>query len=89
MDQFSSGYIQLPGDLTKVGLDPADWTESELDAAEKLATELAAQILDLRIDTVPVLNDQRWSDLAWICQETVIDRSLPWAGNWSGRDGQG
>jgi RecB family exonuclease len=83
------GYIQLPGDLTKVGLDPADWTESELDAAEKLATELAAQILDLRIDTVPVLNDQRWSDLAWICQETVIDRSLPWAGNWSGRDGQG
>lgn len=83
------GYIQLPGDLTKVGLDSADWTETELDAAEQLARELAAQILDLQIETVPVLGDQRWSDLAWICQETVIDRAIPWAGNWHGRFAQG
>ena len=83
------GYIQLPGDLTKVGLDQAEWTESELDSAESLARQLAAEILDLRIDAVPVLNDLRWSDLAWLCQETVIDRSIPWGGSWAGREGQG
>jgi hypothetical protein len=73
------GYVQLPGDLTKVGFDAADWEEPELLAAEKRAREIAAEILDRRIPGVPADTSEHPSELYRICQDTVIDRLIPWA----------
>jgi RecB family exonuclease len=79
------GYIQLPGDLSKVGYEAATWSDDELFTAETLARQVAADIIDLKIDRVTAMNDQRYSDLARICQDPVIDRNIPWLTTWSGR----
>ena len=81
------GYIQLPGDLSKVGYAPATWTDGELLEAEQIARAVAADIIDLKIDRVTAMNDDRYSELARICQDTVIDRNIPWLASWSGRGG--
>jgi hypothetical protein len=31
------------------------------------------------------MNDQRYSELARICQDPVIDRNIPWLEMWQGR----
>lgn len=77
------GYVQLPGDLTKVGFDAADWEEPELLAAETRAREIAAEILDRRIPGVPADTSEHPSELYRICQDTVIDRVIPWAATYS------
>ena len=79
------GYIQLPGDLSKVGYEAATWSDDELFTAETLARQVAADIIDLKIDRVTAMNDQRYSDLARICQDPVIDRNIPWLTTWGGR----
>ena len=81
------GYIQLPGDLSKVGYEPATWTDSELLQAEQIARTVAADIIDLKIDRVTAINDDRYSELARICQDPVIDRNIPWLASWPGRGG--
>lgn len=78
------GYINLPGDLTKVGVEIAEWTDAELDQAEQLARQLAADIYDLRINTVSPMAD-RFREFSRVCQDTVIDRQVPWLRNWHGR----
>ncbi|MEI7700047.1 MAG: PD-(D/E)XK nuclease family protein [Planctomycetia bacterium] len=79
------GYVQLPGDLAKVGFALADWSESDLLEAETLARTIAAEILDLKITDVPRLNDLRYAESSRICQDTVIDRHIPWLSDWRGR----
>lgn len=79
------GYIQLPGDLSKIGYEPATWTDDELLQAEQIARTIAADIIDLKIDRVTSLNDDRYSELARICQDSVIDRNIPWLADWTGR----
>ena len=79
------GYIQLPGDLSKVGYEPATWTDTELLEAEQIARTVAADIIDLKIDRVTAMNDDRYSELARICQDSVIDRNIPWLASWPGR----
>jgi ATP-dependent helicase/nuclease subunit B len=79
------GYIQLPGDLSKVGYEPATWNDNELLDAEKLARTVAADIIDLKIDRVTPMNDQRYAELSRICQDPVIDRNIPWLQSWPGR----
>ncbi len=79
------GYIQLPGDLSKIGEAIADWTDAELLDAENFARTIAADIIDLKISDVVPLSDRRSSEFSRICQDTVIDRGMPWLPDWSGR----
>ena len=79
------GYIQLPGDLSKIGEAIADWTDAELLDAENLARTIAADIIDLKISDVVPMSDRRSSEFSRICQDTVIDRGMPWLPDWSGR----
>jgi RecB family exonuclease len=79
------GYIQLPGDLSKIGEDLADWSDAELIEAEHLARTIAADIIDLKITDVVPSGDRRSSEFSRICQDTVIDRGMPWLPQWSGR----
>lgn len=81
------GYVLLPGDLARVGISVAEWTDGELVEAEHLARRVAAEILDLKIDRVESMNDPRSSELSRICQDTVIDRNIPWLASWPGRGG--
>lgn len=82
------GYIQLPGDLHKVGIAMAEWSDAELQEAEQLARTVAADIIDLKIDRVATLNYQRTSDVGRVCQDSVIDRNIPWLESWPGRGGE-
>ena len=79
------GYIQLPGELSKIGAAIADWTDAELLDAENLARSIAADIIDLKITDVVPSGDRRSSEFSRICQDTVIDRGMPWLANWPGR----
>ncbi|MBL8814834.1 MAG: PD-(D/E)XK nuclease family protein [Planctomyces sp.] len=72
------GYIHLPGDLSKVGPSMAEWTDQELDEADRFSREIATDIIDLKIDRVEPGDPAMPSDFAAICQETVIDRNIPW-----------
>ncbi len=85
--ELQLGYIHLPGDLTRVGPAMANWTDGELDDAENRAREIAAEIIDLRIDRVDAGDAAMPSDYSRICQETVIDRNIPWL-PWSLADSQ-
>ncbi|MCA9061227.1 MAG: PD-(D/E)XK nuclease family protein, partial [Planctomycetaceae bacterium] len=76
--EISLGYVTLPGDPAGVRFMIAGWTAADLAAAEVLAQQLAADILDLKIDRVAPGNDLRYGELAGICQDTVIDRQIPW-----------
>ncbi len=84
------GYIHLPGDLSKVGPSMANWTDQELDAADRFSREIATEIIDLKIDRVEPGDPAMPSDFAAICQETVIDRNIPWltSGQSSSDDSQ-
>ena len=79
------GYIQLPGDLSKIGEDLADWSDAELLEAENLARIIAADIIDLKITDIVPSGDRRSTEFSRICQDTVIDRGMPWIPHWPGR----
>ncbi|HQX50140.1 MAG TPA: PD-(D/E)XK nuclease family protein [Planctomycetaceae bacterium] len=79
------GYVQLPGDLAKIGAAIADWSEADLMNAENLARSIAADIIDLKITEVVPSGDHRSSEFTRICQDTVIDRNIPWLKSWAGR----
>lgn len=79
------GYIHLPGDLSKIGCSIADWELADLESAEQRAREVAAEILDLRIDRVAPGDAHRGDAMSRLCQESVIDRRIPWLTNWPGR----
>ncbi|MEZ6063750.1 MAG: PD-(D/E)XK nuclease family protein [Planctomycetaceae bacterium] len=83
--EIELGYIHLPGDLSAVGLSIADWSAEDLAAAYDVASAVAADIVDLKIDRVEFGRDQTATQYSRVCQETVIDRSIPWLTNWSGR----
>lgn len=72
------GYVHLPGDLSKIGCTIADWEQGDLESAELRAREIAADIIDLRIDRVARGDEMRAAEFARICQDSVIDRSIPW-----------
>ncbi len=84
-DQLELGYVHLPGDLSKVGASIAKWTEGDLASAEETAKQIAAKILDLQIDRVEPGQENRATEFARVCQDSVIDRSLPWLADWTGR----
>ena len=84
-DNLELGYIHLPGDLAKVGASIAKWTDIDLDSAETTAREVAAHIIDLRIDRVEPGQPRRSTEFARVCQDTVIDRNIPWLADWPGR----
>ncbi|MEO2033992.1 MAG: PD-(D/E)XK nuclease family protein [Planctomycetaceae bacterium] len=79
------GYVNLPGDLRHIGASLADWTEEDLASADEKARQVAADILDMRISTVRPATGMMQDDLGRICQNTVVDRQMPWLDEWSGR----
>lgn len=84
-ENLELGYVHLPGDLSKVGASIAKWTEADLDSAETTARDVARQILDLKIDRVEPGQDRRSTEFARVCQDSVIDRNIPWLADWPGR----
>lgn len=86
-DDLELGYVHLPGDLTKVGASIAKWTAGDLASAEETAKQIAAHILDLRIDRVEPGQEHRSTEFARVCQDSVIDRNIPWLEDWGGRSG--
>ena len=79
------GYVQLPGDTRKIGFEIAEWSDQELEEAEQLAAIVAADLLDLRIVGVESGGDYEANELSGICQDSVIDRRIPWLAGWRGR----
>ncbi|MCA9037251.1 MAG: PD-(D/E)XK nuclease family protein [Planctomycetaceae bacterium] len=77
------GYIHLPGDLSQINCSIADWDEETLQSAENKARQVAADILDLRIDRVVVSNSQWQNEFSRLCQDRVIDRNIPWLSDYS------
>lgn len=82
------GYVHLPGNLSQVGVSIADWSRDDLSSAEAKAREVAADIIDLKIDRVATGTQNRAVEFSRICQDSVIDRNIPWLADWQGRDGQ-
>ena len=79
--------MQLPGDMRKIGFEIAEWTDQELQEAEDLAAIVAADLLDLKIVDVESGGDYGANELSGICQDSVIDRRIPWLAGWQGRQG--
>ncbi len=79
------GYMNLPGDLTQVGASIADWTPEDLATADETARQVAADILDMRIEAIKPAATRMNDDLTRICQDTVVDAQTPWLSAWSGR----
>ena len=84
-DDVQLGYVHLPNDLSDVGNSMADWTAADLKQAEETAQQVAADILDLRIATLPKGDAHRKTEFSRLCQDTVMDRSIPWLETWVGR----
>ncbi len=83
--QVRLGYVNLPGDLSKIDCQIADWAPSVLDSAKQKAREVAADIIDLKIDRVMAGDTQWQSEFSRLCQDRVIDRNIPWLADWPGR----
>ena len=79
------GYIHLPGDLAAIGSSIAQWTAADLESAEQTAREVAANIVDLRIDRIAPARERRFTEFARVCQDTVIDSRSAWLSDFSGR----
>lgn len=79
------GYVHLPGDLASVGESIARWDQMQLDSAEQTARQVAADIVDLKIDRVAPGQERRFTEFSRVCQDSVIDRNLPWLDGWAGR----
>ncbi len=79
------GYIQLPGDRNDIGDEMAEWTREELQDAESLAREIAADIIDLKMARVQIQDFQNGNPMSRLCQDSVIDRNIPWLADWEGR----
>lgn len=79
------GYVHLSGDLSAIRESIAKWDRHELDAAEQTARQVAANIVDLEIDRVAPGKERRFTEFSRVCQDTVIDRNLPWLNSWTGR----
>ena len=86
--EIQLGYVHLPGDLSSVGASIAKWSDAELETAEETAREVAANIMDLRIDQVTPGQERRSTEFARVCQDSVIDRNIPWLDEWPGRAGE-
>ncbi|HIK93859.1 MAG TPA: PD-(D/E)XK nuclease family protein [Planctomycetes bacterium] len=86
--EIQLGYVHLPGDLSSVGASIAKWSDAELETAEETAREVAANIMDLRIDQVTPGQERRATEFARVCQDSVIDRNIPWLDEWLGRAGE-
>ena len=83
--EMQLGYVNLPGDLSKIGCNIASWQQGDLISAYTKAREVAADILDLKIDRVMVADEQWQTEFSRLCQDRVIDRNIPWLASWSGR----
>ena len=79
--------MHLPGDLSGVGASIAKWTDAELESAEATAREVAANIVDLKINQITPGLERRATEFARVCQDSVIDRNIPWLDEWPGRRG--
>lgn len=84
-DDVQLGYVHLPNDLSDVGNSMADWSAVDLKQAEETAQQVAADILDLRIATLAKGDAHRKTEFSRLCQDTVIDRNIPWLESWAGR----
>jgi ATP-dependent helicase/nuclease subunit B len=80
------GYVHLPGNISAVGCSIADWSDDDLESAEAEARRIAADIIDLRIDRIAPGEEFRFAEFARICQDTVVNPSVPWLSTWSGRE---
>lgn len=79
------GYIHLPGDLAAIGASIADWSHEDLASADETAREVAASIIDLKIDRIAPAKERRYTEFSRVCQDTVIESSSPWMTEWTGR----
>lgn len=78
------GYVHLPGDTSAVDCALADWDDAALESAFAEARRIATDILDLTIDRIAPGDGT--SDLSRICQDTVVNASIPWLRSWTGRE---
>ena len=69
----------------QMGASIADWTREDLATADETAGQVAADILDLRIEAIKPATSGMHDDLTRICQDTVVDVQAPWLSTWSGR----
>ena len=79
------GYVNLSSDLRDIGASMAAWSPEDLATADARAQQVAADILDMRINDTPPAAGKLKDDLARICRDTVVDRQIPWLSTWSGR----
>ncbi len=84
-DDVELGYVHLPGDLSSIGASIAKWDRADFESAEETARSVAANIVDLKIDRIAPGQEHRFTEFARVCQDTVIDRSIPWLDGWPGR----
>ncbi|MFY9253698.1 MAG: PD-(D/E)XK nuclease family protein [Fuerstiella sp.] len=84
-DDVELGYVHLPGDLSSIGASIAKWDRADFESAEETARSVAANIVDLKIDRIAPGQEHRFTEFARVCQDTVIDRSIPWLNGWPGR----
>ena len=79
------GYMHLPGDLSNVRETLATWDAEQIESAIQAARQTAADILDMTIETVTPPAGNRSDEFSRICQDTVVDRRIPWLDDWTGR----
>jgi len=80
------GYVHLPNDSSKAGVSLADWSDSDFEDAEETARQVAASILDLRLDAITRNEPSRLTPIERICQSSVVDPRAPWLDQWTGRE---
>ncbi len=71
------GYINLPKDVTAVKAAMAEWTEVDLQAADRTLVDVTRRILSGEF-WPPALTPPKYEDdYYWICQNQALDRTLP------------
>ena len=73
-EPFKLGYIALPKDVSLIDAYFAEWTDEELDEAEKVASEIVGKVLDEQFWPMTEPSHPYRRDFSAICQDHVLDR---------------
>lgn len=75
------GYVILPRDVAKTGLLLADWEESELAAADRVAVDVARNVLEQRFWPPASPPPRTMPEFASICQDTAFQPNFESGGD--------
>jgi hypothetical protein len=74
-ERVAVGYVQLPKDLSRVGWEPAAWSDAEMRGAVEIAGQIVRKIRD-GVFWPPAAETPRYDDgFASICMDGVLDRA--------------